>query len=555
MAAPAVALLLCCLVLPALADTLRVARDGQWTRIQEAINAARPGDTVEVAHGRYAETVTIAKSDLTLRAAPGDLPLIDGAGEREYGIHVPRDVAVEGLRIEGFEVARQTRKGIFIESRASRGIGISGNVVHHMREKGIDVCGAEHLIEGNVIYMIGNDQEAMGIRLEQTRDCVARDNDAFLCKKTAIRDQTGAGNLIESNLMHMCWCGLDFNASSGARALNNCIYCNLTGFNPKHLKGNVGWNLFRHNSLYGNRGENVCIAVNRADWLPDTGPDLDWLDIQNNILGPCGYTHLWNRPQIVGENVVVDNNVYCGEPGWPPHFYQTEWHRSKRPGLTSLARMQAETGFGTSGRIADSPFLDPEHGDLDYADDSPLASLGADLGDPRGRQLGARGVRRPVTRFVRVAMNAVAASVNEGLMHYTTDGRYYTEWHSGTGTEDQWITYELTDRRPFTHLILVPVGHKVEFNIRRYEFLVSEDGHRFEMLFRGENNDSGSTFIYELDEPVAPRFLKLRMLEKFPDDGLDWTPANLQLDELMAGFFEPSLDAVPRLGRPNTSSR
>ena len=542
-------LLLCWLALPALADTLRVSEDGPWTTIQAAVDAARPGDTVVVEHGRYAETVTVVTSDLALRAATGALPLIDGEGAREYGIHVPRGAAVKRLRIEGFEIARQTLKGIWVDEPDAAGITIRGNVVHHIWEKGIDVRGTRHLVEGNVIYMIGNDQEAMGIQLENTRDCVARDNDVFLCKKTAIRDAAGAGNLVESNLMHMCWCGLDFNTSSGARALNNYIYANLTGFNPKHLNGESGWNLFRHNSLHGNRGENVSIAVNRADWLPDVGPDLDYLDIQNNLFGPCGYVHLWNRPQIVGENVIIDNNVYCGRPGWPPYFYQVEWHRSKRPGLDSLTRMQEETGFGAAGMTAESPFLDPDHGNLDYPDDSPFTAGGADLGGPLGRQLGARGVRQPITRFVRVPMEAVAASANEDLMHYTTDGRYYTEWHSGTETEDQWITYEFTDRRPFTHLVLVPVGHKVEFNIRRYEFLVSENGERFELLLAGENNDSGSMFIYELDAPIAPRFLKLRMLDKFPDDGQDWSSNNLQLDELMAGYCVPSLAAVPVLIR------
>ena len=54
---------------PALADTISVPHD--YATIQEAVDAAKPGDTVRVATGVYNETVGVTKT-ITL-AAPGPI--------------------------------------------------------------------------------------------------------------------------------------------------------------------------------------------------------------------------------------------------------------------------------------------------------------------------------------------------------------------------------------------------------------------------------------------------------------------------------------------------
>lgn len=243
---------------------------GPWRTIRRALRAAQPGDTIFVGRGRYAEEVSLTVPRIRLRALSGARPLIDGENVRSYGIRNPDTAAIQDVLIEGFEIAHHTVAGVMIAGRGSKGVTIRGNIIRHAMDKGITVRGTGHRIEGNTVFMIGNNQEAMGIHLASASDCLVQDNDVLLCKKTAIRDQSGKRNTIQNNLMHQCWTGLDYNGCSGTRAFNNYIYDNSQGFNPKHVKGDAGWNLFWHNTVYDSHGPHISIAVNRADTSAET---------------------------------------------------------------------------------------------------------------------------------------------------------------------------------------------------------------------------------------------------------------------------------------------
>jgi parallel beta-helix repeat protein len=119
---------------------------GDYATIQAAVNAAAPGDTIQVASGVYCESVNINKSNLRLHTPPGarraivtgDCPEVNRLGA---GIHVMNATGVEiqGFVVEHFEfgihLMSVTRARIHLnESRhhrtrpgvpaASRGIGI-----------------------------------------------------------------------------------------------------------------------------------------------------------------------------------------------------------------------------------------------------------------------------------------------------------------------------------------------------------------------------------------------------------------------------------------------
>lgn len=94
---------------PAAAATLCVSpggHDGCFATISAAVAAASPGDTIQIAHGTYAETVTIAKP-VSLVGANRHNTRIDATG-LPYGIVIDglgnpglADVSVTGLTING----------------------------------------------------------------------------------------------------------------------------------------------------------------------------------------------------------------------------------------------------------------------------------------------------------------------------------------------------------------------------------------------------------------------------------------------------------------------
>jgi len=231
--------------------------------IQKAADAARRGDTILVRPGRYPEEVTIRNSGVSFLATGVESPKVDGAGVRPFGFDAPSDVAVADVTIEGFEVAGQTGAAIRASGKEHARFHVRNNRVHHAWEKGIHVSGQGHVIERNVVYMIGNAQEAMGVFLSASSDSIVRDNQIYLCKKEGIRDFRGRRNRIEDNVVYACWTALAFNSSEGGViASNNYLYENVMGFNPKHTRGDAGWNCFWHNTVYDSSSWAVGIGIN-----------------------------------------------------------------------------------------------------------------------------------------------------------------------------------------------------------------------------------------------------------------------------------------------------
>jgi hypothetical protein len=124
-------------------------------------------------------------------------------------------------------------------------------------------------------------------------------------------------------------------------------------------------------------------------------------------------------------------------------------------------------------------------------------------------------------------------------MANTTDNLAATYWHSAPHNRDQWVLYDLGAERTFGYIVLVPFQHKVQYNVRKYAFDVSSDGQSFRRLAAGENNDSGSLFIYELDPPAKARYLRFNLLENFPDDGFDWTVDAFVFSDLWVANLVP----------------
>lgn len=169
--------------------------------IQAAVDAASPGDTVVVPPGRYHETVTVAKSGITIRGSRG--AVLDASGFA-VGIRAAsgpggpvcppptlRDIVVDGLRVENASFT-----GVFL--RGVEGFAVRDGIYAGNEEYAIfPVCSRRGGIVGNdvegtddaAIY-VGNSHEVLvaqnhasnstvGIEIENSTDLVVRQNTAI----------------------------------------------------------------------------------------------------------------------------------------------------------------------------------------------------------------------------------------------------------------------------------------------------------------------------------------------------------------------------------------
>jgi parallel beta-helix repeat protein len=166
--------------------------------IQQAVDAASPGDTVLVPPGRYHESVRITKSGLTIRGNRGSVLDASGfavgiraaAGPGGPGCAAPTlsDITIDGLRIENASFTGVLLRGV--DGFAVRDGAYTGNDEYAI----FPVCSANGTIEGNhaegthdaAIY-VGNSHKVVvehnhatdstvGIEIENSTGIVVRDN-------------------------------------------------------------------------------------------------------------------------------------------------------------------------------------------------------------------------------------------------------------------------------------------------------------------------------------------------------------------------------------------
>lgn len=145
--------------------------------IQDAVDAAQPGDRIRVADGVYKEHVVIGTSDLVLEGEEnatleGDRVLASG-----FEVLASR-VSILGFRIQGYDDA-----GVLATGDGADGLRVEGNIVREGASFGILVRSGEGArVAGNLVHDV-----EVGIGLEQMRHAVVENNTLLDISEYAIR--------------------------------------------------------------------------------------------------------------------------------------------------------------------------------------------------------------------------------------------------------------------------------------------------------------------------------------------------------------------------------
>ncbi|UGQ10800.1 right-handed parallel beta-helix repeat-containing protein [Yinghuangia sp. ASG 101] len=213
---------------PAHADpAVHVVRPGE--SVQAAVDAAAPGDTVELAAGTHRGSVLVTKDNLTLRGprdgeavlTPGDPAATDACTVQGYGVCAfgTPERRVAGVRVESLTVAGFGKTGVM--GRYADGLVVSGVHANGNGEHGI---GQEFSVRGSFVGNTADDNAQSGLFV----------GDETEGSGTAVAGNSASGNRIGVHVRRGLHTAIEANRLTG-----NCAGVFVVGDETRPIAGDL----------------------------------------------------------------------------------------------------------------------------------------------------------------------------------------------------------------------------------------------------------------------------------------------------------------------------
>jgi len=411
--------------------------EAPFLTVHRAVQAAAPGDIIEMRSGHYLyeQRIRIGKNDLTLRSAPGEWAIIETPSDFGTSIFstIYYDPHVVGGRLERLEIIGGWYYGVYIGSnwvdgsgQATSHITIADCYIHHTGRDAIKVSSAAHDITiercrishtgvgpGNVAV-----QNAEGIDIVNgdriiVRGCYVHDiSTTGMYAKGGSRDCVFEGNLIVNVGTNGIASGLTTDSeyadveANGYETINHIIRNNViinTGLNQIPLAVGKGHNGIMLRStlgarVYNNTVINAAHGRDAAEAFPlaiyNETPSVnnrDLMIVNNLFYQQAGHGSTINRAArqmvllavTVEPPFVIDHNLYFHEEG-PVVFNAYVPHLGGAGGYDDYWKL---LGFDLNGVIDQDPRLVEMVPESDLLDAHLLADSPA-----RGAGMGTAGL-------------------------------------------------------------------------------------------------------------------------------------------------------------------
>ncbi len=240
-------LALCVGLIPTVSAAAIINVPGDFSEIRDAIDAAVPGDTVQVESGVYTRRVRIEQLDgLTVQGVDTGTgrPIIrPDANDDAFRVRDSSDVTITGFRMEGGE------RGVRIEKDTAN-VNVTDNEMDGGQD-GVRVKGGSgHIISNNAI---SNTTRGRGVRIDKASGVMVDSNVIGNAAREGVRATRADGVSITNNVI----------SNSGRdgirvkRSLNAIVGDDLLGGNSSSSNARTG--------IRVERSDGVTIANNAAD--------------------------------------------------------------------------------------------------------------------------------------------------------------------------------------------------------------------------------------------------------------------------------------------------